>query len=144
MWKTFINTISTAFQFKSPATKAEISQIKEKLNVELPNDLSSLLNETNGVFDEYDCPFIWSIEQILEENLNVRMFDDFKDLYMPFDCLLFFADGGNGDLFGYAILNGAIQKDDVYVWNHENDSRTWVAPSLQTFIEWWNDGTITV
>lgn len=89
MWKTFISTISTDFQFKSPAKKAEISQIKEKLNVELPNDLSSLLNETNGVFDEYDCPFIWSIEQILEENLNVRKFDDFKDLYMPFDCLFF-------------------------------------------------------
>ncbi|PED87845.1 MULTISPECIES: SMI1/KNR4 family protein [Bacillus cereus group] len=144
MWKTFISNVSTDFQFKVPATKDEISQIKEKLNVELPNDLSSLLNETNGVFDEYDCLFIWSIEQILKENLNLRSFNDFKDLYMPFDCLLFFADGGNGDLFGYAILNGAIQKDDVYVWNHENDSRTWVAPSLKTFIEWWNNGTITV
>ncbi len=75
--------------------------------------------------------FIWSIEQILKENLNLRSFNDFKDLYMPFNCLLFFADGGNGDLFGYAILNGVIQKDDVYVWNHENDSRTWVAPSLK-------------
>ncbi|MGM2864600.1 SMI1/KNR4 family protein, partial [Bacillus cereus group sp. Bce021] len=59
MWKTFISNVSTDFQFKVPATKDEISQIKEKLNVELPNDLSSLLNETNGVFDEYDCLFIW-------------------------------------------------------------------------------------
>ncbi|RWS39105.1 SMI1/KNR4 family protein [Bacillus mycoides] len=144
MRKTFIINVSTDFQFKVPATKAEISKIKEKLNVELPNGLSSLLNETNRVSDEYDCPFIWSIEQILEENLNLRSFDGFKNLYMPFDCLLFFADGGNGDLFGYAILNGVIQKDDVYVWNHENDSRTWVTPSLETFIEWWNNGTITV
>lgn len=144
MWKAFISNISTDFKFKFPATEGEITQIKEKLNVELPNDLLSLLNETNGVFDEYGCSFIWTVEQILEENLNVRNFEDFKDLYMPFDCLLFFADGGNGDLFGYAILNGVIQKDDIYVWNHENDSRTWVAPSLETFIEWWNNGTITV
>ncbi len=53
----FISNVSTDFQFKVPATKDEISQIKERLNVELPNDLSSLLNETNGVFDEYDCLF---------------------------------------------------------------------------------------
>ncbi|CAI8713500.1 Alpha/beta hydrolase [Bacillus sp. IT-79MI2] len=31
-----------------------------------------------------------------------------------------------------------------YVWNHEDDSRTWVAPSLKQFIEWWSDGTISI
>ncbi|AAS41993.1 hypothetical protein BCE_3082 [Bacillus cereus ATCC 10987] len=52
--------------------------------------------------------------------------------------------GGNGDLFGYSILNGMVQRDDIYVWNHENDSRTWVAPSLKTFMEWWESGKITI
>ncbi|PEE41435.1 SMI1/KNR4 family protein [Bacillus pseudomycoides] len=69
---------------------------------------------------------------------------EISGLYMPFDCLLFIADAGNGDLFAYSILNGSIQKDDIYVWNHENDSRTWVAPSLKKFIKWWSDGTISV
>jgi hypothetical protein len=23
------------------------------------------------------------------------------------------------------------------VWDHEQDSRTWVAPSLRTYLEWW-------
>ena len=50
---------------------------------------------------------------------------------MPFDNLFFFSDAGNGDLFCYSILkNGIIEKTDIYVWNHEDDSRTWAAASL--------------
>jgi len=40
------------------------------------------------------------------------------------------------------ILNGAIQRPDVFVWNHEDDSRTWVAPDLRRYLEWWADGRI--
>jgi len=63
---------------------------------------------------------------------------------MPFDCLLFFADAGNGNQFAYLILNGEIRRNDVFVWNHENDSRVWVASSMKQFIEWWLNGTINV
>jgi hypothetical protein len=31
---------------------------------------------------------------------------------MPFDHLLFVSDAGNGDLFGYAVLNGVVRKTD--------------------------------
>ena len=34
-----------------------------------------------------------------------------------------------------AILNGSIQNEDIYVWNHEDDSRTWLACSLEDFIK---------
>ena len=98
--------------------------------IQLPKKSLNLLNETNGVFDKFDCPLIWSTGKIIEDNLFFRNFDDYKDIYMPFDNLMFFSDGGNGDLFGFAILNGSIQKEDIYVWNHEDDSRTWIASSL--------------
>ncbi|MFE5389908.1 SMI1/KNR4 family protein [Bacillus thuringiensis] len=113
------------------------------MQVELTNDLYQLLKETNGIEGEYG-DFIWSASKIKTENMNMRNIADFKDLYMPFDCLLFFADGGDGDLFGYSILNGIVQRDDIYVWNYENDSRTWVAPSLEIFMEWWKSGKITI
>lgn len=29
-----------------------------------------------------------------------------------------------------------LRRDDVFLWNHEDESRTWVAPSLETYIEW--------
>ncbi|MBE9915194.1 SMI1/KNR4 family protein [Paenibacillus donghaensis] len=144
MWKNFIGSISEDYVFNEPSAAKKIEEIKNKFNIELPDELQSLLEETDGVKDEYGCYLIWSISRIIEENSRLRSYEEYKDLYMPFDCLLFVADAGNGDLFAYSILNGSIQKNDIYVWNHEDDSRTWVAPSLKKFIEWWSDGTISI
>lgn len=38
-----------------------------------------------------------------KDNLFFRTFGDYKDIYMPFDHLLFFSDNGCGDLFGFKI-----------------------------------------
>lgn len=81
--------------------------------------------------------------KIVKDNLFFRNFSDYKDIYMPFDHLLFFSDNGCGDLYGYKILNGSIQTEDIYVWNHEDDSRTWVTSSLEVFIKGWITGEIT-
>jgi hypothetical protein len=40
------------------------------------------------------------------------------------------------------IRNGSINRLDVFVWTHEDDSRNWVAPSLAKYLEWWLGGTI--
>lgn len=144
MWKDYISSVSKEYSFKPPATTIEVNQIKKELNVELPKKLFELFGETNGVFDSFDCPLIWSTSQIVTDNLFFRNFDDYKDIYMPFEHLLFFSDAGNGDLFGYRILNGSIQTDDIYVWNHEDDSRMWVAPSLEVFINDWITGEISI
>jgi hypothetical protein len=29
---------------------------------------------------------------------------------------------------------------DVYVWDHEDDSRRWYAASLLEYLEWWLSG----
>lgn len=147
MWIEFIGGISSKYTFGRSATDHEIQQLEKIFNVKIPNELRSLLSESNGIkeqADDLDAYFdlIWSVSRIQEENMNLRNDDDFKDLYMPFDCLLFFADAGNGDLFGYSIQNGVVQRDDIFAWNHEDDSRTWVAPCLKTFIEWWSEGRI--
>lgn len=147
MWKNYIQSVTSGYHFKEPAIKSEISQIREKLLVELPSDLLNVLKGTNGVFDEFDefgSPLIWSTKQIVEENLFFRNFKDYKDIFMPFDYLLFFSDAGNGDLFGYPILNGSIHKDNIFVWDLESDSRKWIATSLKDFIEGWTSGNITI
>lgn len=143
MWKGYISSVSKNSFFKPPASNAEIIQISEGLNVKLPNKLFDLYNETNGVFDSFGCPLIWSTSQIVKDNLFFRNFSDYKDIYMPFDHLLFFSDNGCGDLYGYKILNGSIQTEDIYVWNDEDDSRTWVASSLEVFIKGLITGEIT-
>ncbi len=51
---------------------------------------------------------------------------------MPLDCLLFFGEEGNGDLFGFRILKGTVNPQ-VYEWDHENDNRTWSGSCLTDF-----------
>ncbi|MEO4053886.1 SMI1/KNR4 family protein [Solibacillus sp. CAU 1738] len=142
-WKNYIESFAKDVHFAEPATNENIDGITKHLNIELPSKLLDLLKQTNGIFDNYKCPFIWPTSRIIEDNLYFRNFEGFKDIYMPFDQLLFFSDSGTGDLFGYAILNGQIQTDDIFVWDHETVSRKWIAPSLEAFLKGWITGDIS-
>jgi hypothetical protein len=59
---------------------------------------------------------------------------------MPFDALVFFSGAGNGDYIAVAMRGNR----EVYVWNHEDDSRTWVAPTVLRFLEDWMTGRLAV
>ena len=146
MWKDYLISISKECQFKSPATEADISLIKRELDIDLPEKLADLCKETNGVFGNYGISFIWSTEQMVKENLFFGAIQKQSDSMRSWslDTILFFSDAGNGDLFGYLIENGSIQNDDIYVWNHEDDSRRVIASSLEEFIKGWILGEISV
>ncbi len=142
MWRDFITSLTTDATFAPGATQSSIAVIEESLAVEFPDQLRSLLLESNGVLGEYDLGLVWSLDRIRDDNLYFRNNMDFADLYMPFDHLLFFADTGNGDLFAYPIQNGKIHRPDVFVWDHESDGRRWIAGSLKQYMQWWLDGTL--
>jgi hypothetical protein len=125
----------------TPASQAPLLRCATVLGRPLPADLAALLRESNGIEGEYGAGLIWSAERIVSENRARRADSGCAALSMPFDPLLFFADTGNGDLF--ALLSG-LGRPDVFIWNHENDSRTWVAPSLAEYLEGWLTGRITV
>ena len=74
------------------------------------------------------------------DNIEFRSYENFRGLHMPFDGLVFFADAGNGDQFALSLAGNF----EVYVWDHENDSRTWIAPSVMRYLEGWMTGSITV
>jgi hypothetical protein len=153
-WKEHISRLdlankSTGFVFNSPSTEILLTdlQLQFELN-ELPNELEELYRQTNGVRQLFNGQeigeLIWTIERVIETNKQYRDNLDFKDLYMSFDQLLFVSDAGNGDLFGFVTLGGKFDRYDIFVWNHEDDSRTWVAPNLTKFTEWWTNGKIKV
>jgi len=143
-WREFIQSLTSDLTFHPPAILDEVEKAESNLGVLFPDELKSLLKESDGVEGSYGTGLIWNVERIKKDNLNFRQFPDFKELYMPFDHLLFFADAGNGDQFAFGILNGEIRNPDIFVWNHENDSRTWVAPSLDVYLEWWLNGKLKV
>lgn len=97
--------------------------------------------ETNGLKNDTT---IWSSGKIIEHNIFMRNTPDITENFMPLDSLLFFGDAGNGNYFGFPIIKSEIWKDDVYVWNHEDDSRTWVASSLKGFLKAWLSDEISI
>jgi hypothetical protein len=144
MWREKIQSLTKEAVFKERANEQTLADLESKLEVSLPDELKTLLLESDGVDGEYGLGLVWPSKRILLDNQNFRSNQNFADLYMSFNSLLFFADAGNGDQFAFAIRNGQIRSSDVYVWNHENDSRNWVAPSLEKYLTWWLDGSIEI
>ena len=144
MWKELISDLTDNAQFGPPGSVLHLESIESELGVTLPDELKSLLQESDGVAGEYGLGLIWNIDRIRGDNLRFRQDPDFKSMYMPFDNLLFFADTGTGDQFAYPIrADGTIWRNDIFIWNHENDSRTEVAASLKDYLEGWLSGTLT-
>ena len=142
MWRELISGLCGDCGFHPPATVQDIQAAEKSLYVNFPDALQDLLLETNGVAnDPFGSRFILSASDIQTENLNFRSVPTYAKVYMPFDALLFFADAGNGDYFAFPIVSSGA-RDDVFVWNHEDDSRYWVAPNLKTFIERWLAGEL--
>ncbi|MEU8542115.1 SMI1/KNR4 family protein [Streptomyces sp. NPDC048717] len=141
MWTETLRALPGTATLSSPAPEAALSRCAAALGHPLPADLIALLRASDGIEGEYGDGLVWSAEHIGTENRSLRDDAELASLYMPFDPLLFFGDAGNGDLF--ALLSG-IDRPDVFVWDHETDSRTWVAPNLATYLEWWLTGRIAL
>lgn len=122
--------------FRQPATGVEI----RSLGHALPSGIRELLLETDGIEGEYGLDLLWTADRIASENLHFRTAPELVELYMPFAGLVFFADAGNGDQF-FVSLSG---NNEVYVWDHENDSRTWVASTVLAYLEGSMRGHLTV
>jgi hypothetical protein len=144
MWIELIKSITNEAEFFQGVRGFEIWQLEQDLKVEIHNDLKTLLAESNGILGVYGLGLIWPIERIRTDNLLFRTYADFKELYKPFDNLLFFADAGNGDQFAYQIQDGRIIQGTIFCWNHEDDSRDAVASDLKKYLEGWISGDISV
>ena len=123
-------------EFSPGATPQDPRAIEQHLGVALPDNLKDLLDETNGVLVDFGPHLIWTTDEIVRRNLELRRTLSYQDVYMPFEHLNFFADaGGDGIQFAFGIIQGQIKREDVYSWNPYNDSREWQAPSLNTYVD---------
>ncbi|MEU0580820.1 SMI1/KNR4 family protein [Streptomyces griseoincarnatus] len=129
-------------ELRAPLDGAALGEAERRLGRAVPAPLGALLRETDGVVDPYGTDVVWSLERVVEQNLLFWSGEAFAGLYMPFDALLFFGDDGGGDQFALVV---EPERDDVFVWEHETDSRVWVAGGLQEYLrralagdgDWW-------
>jgi hypothetical protein len=109
--------------------------VEAALGVALPAELRDLLLETNGAEVTYGAGPVWSAEQIAERSLAMRREWRRGELsgMMPLDHLLCFGDLGNSDLVFFPITAEGV-RNRVFVWDHEDDSRTCSAVSLADYL----------
>jgi hypothetical protein len=135
MWRELIAHLDVEAEFHPPATLEQVQAVESALGVALPTQLRDLLLETDGAEIVYGTGLVWSAEQIITRNLDMRhawQRDEWVGT-MPIDHLLFFGDLGNGDLCCFPITAAGV-RDDVIHWDHEDDSRTGAAVSLADWL----------
>lgn len=148
MWRELINELMlqaadpTKIRYVAGAKEEQLAALNTVLDTALPEDLAMLLRESNGILDEYGLHIIWSTEEIERYNHEMRFSEIYAEIYMPFTDMLFFADAGNGDRFAFPILQGKVKTSSIFAWDHEDDSRTVVAFSLQSYLERWLSGKL--
>ncbi|MGA5298551.1 SMI1/KNR4 family protein [Nucisporomicrobium flavum] len=145
-WRDIVLAVLPTAEVAEGAGEWAIAAAQERLGQTFPEDLAGLLRETDGVRGESGLDVVWPVERIVRDNLEFRTFPDFKDLYAPFDDLLFFGDNGGGDQFAYRAGDPA---GAVLVWEHETDERRPVATNLADYLtriliaegDTWYDGS---
>jgi hypothetical protein len=142
MWRELITAVCSDCRFAPPATEEAMQEVRAALGIAAPPELCELWSECDGIADRFGDG-IWPAERVIRDNLEMRCYPEQNDLYMSFESCFFFADAGNGDLFFFPIqADGGIHRADVFIWDHESDSRRWVANNLQQFAERWFGGEL--
>jgi hypothetical protein len=137
MWMEWLTAHPNAdkLEFKPPATAQDIEGIASVIGRPLPDELVDLLRETDGIVGKWGVHLVCPAREIAQHNRGLRALPHYRELYMPFDSLLFFGEVGDGGLFGFPLLEGdGAEHPNVFVWDHENDSRTWAASNLRDYI----------
>ncbi|AKL70633.1 MULTISPECIES: SMI1/KNR4 family protein [Streptomyces] len=132
MWREQILQVMAGAELGDPAADEALAAVESALGQPLPPQLAGLLRECDGVRGRYGLDVVWSAERIAKDNADFRTARDFPQLYMPFEPLMFFGDNGGGDQFAFVRTP---QRSEVFVWDHETDSRYLVSYSLDEYIE---------
>lgn len=119
-------------KFHPAATEGEIGEAEKRLNILFPNELKDLLFEING--DDF---LLWSLDQMIKENLDLRGMNPkiIEPELFDFSKFLFFATNGCGDYYGYKIEYGKIGSTSIFVFDHEEYTARVVAADVAELIK---------
>ena len=106
-------------KLQDPCTEKEIKKAEKYVVFTFPDELKSLLKETNG-----DHWFLLSAEEIIDNVRRNREImaeyfepDEFEEKVNRF---VYFASTGCGDYYCYRVLqNGETDTSAIYIWEHE-------------------------
>src|SRR5690348_15719846 len=110
MWTTWLRGLDSnggTVKLADPVDPDALADAEERLGVMLPEDLRSLLHETDGIAGVSGGEPVWPVERIAEENVLLRSAGSTPALPDGADDdLLFFGDAGDGRLLAYEMDAG--------------------------------------
>lgn len=130
MYREIIEKYAESYEFvkiNPPADEEQIREAEKFLGAEFPIELKRLLSELNG-----DCYLLLSSENIVRYNKTVR--EGLGEVYEGLENLLFFAENGCGDYWGYRIADGVVDDSEIILWDHETNETTPAAKNLSDLI----------
>ena len=147
MWIEHLSALCDCCNFNPPATPAQIAAAEVSLGVWLPEELRSLLLETDGLsvsppsLCEPGVCFgvVNRLSEIVEENKQFRDLEADRspeDTRPAFASLLFIASHVNGDFIAYRVQGDRVSDATLLILSHEdwNDCKE-IASSLQAWLE---------
>ncbi len=144
VWREYLASLATTpegvpslIPAAPPADPTTLTAAEAVLGVQLPANLHALYGEMDGVDDpSFYLHLIMPASELASANISLRSLD--SALYATnFHDFLFFAGRGNGDLFGFPVVDGRVQPNQIVEWNHGLDEITPVAHSLTDFLLGW-------
>ena len=115
-------------EVQPPALMNEVKRAQEYVGHPFPEELVNLLLELNG-----DKWLIFSTEEIIETVSNTREY--LSECYEDIQNHIFFAGNGCGDYYCYNVsVDGKVEDDKIYIWEHEENSCRIVAKNIEEMI----------
>jgi SMI1-KNR4 cell-wall len=127
MWRELVSEFPEA-ELHDPTARDALATLEGQLGQRLPDSLRELLTEANGIEADYGVETVWTTEKNPRREPAIP--PQHRISQSAFEVLLFRRQGG-GDQFAFVRTPA---RDDFFVWDHETDSRTWVAPSLKGYL----------
>lgn len=88
---------------------------------------------------------LWTVADLVEQNLFYRTAADRRTYRRDFRELVFFATAGtDGILFAFQQTDACVCSPHVSVWHPMMDELDEIAPSLEEFLRGWLTGSLSV
>jgi len=144
-WLELFNGFNEDITFFDPIADDELNKIKEATGTEVSGDLLNLLLQTNGIKDNrFGDYLVYDSDRIIEHyKLCLDYFKPSKFAYSR--PLLFFADDGCGNYFGYEVKGNQIISPQIIFFSPiEPDKLRIVASDFSTWATEWYTGKLSV
>ena len=143
-WIELFESLDENASTSEPAKDFVVEQIKEQTGTEISGQLLELLMQTNGIINKrFGDYLVYSYDRIIEchELFNTHYPRDENELLQS---LLFIADDGCGDYFGYVVSGGKIETEEIGVYYPITNEYKIVAPSLREWAIEWYSGKLVI